>query len=160
MFDELEINLSELLMIFREMGYDDIYIIDPTCRACDPDESDSRRRWMLAFEQIRYESNRDDNSDARNLLNTTMEISTFTRLPSQLGKHARYQSEPLQNTMFNNITVFNMSIATTIALYAIISYVVYSQRGGRKTYKRRKLLKPKNTRNKHRHRNLTRSHYK
>jgi hypothetical protein len=151
MFDTTEINLSELLTIFREMGYVDIYIIDPTCRDChSSNPSRGRLNWHSAFEQVVYQNNR-IKREAFKSLETTLDIITYNR-NTQNNRNSRTNQGSIQNS--NLLTVqqstrnsttylYQVSSGIAITLAAFIAFFAYMSRqqsGGRKTHKKKRIF--------------------
>jgi hypothetical protein len=150
MFDTNEINLSELLTIFREMGYEDIYIIDPTCRDCDSSNpSRGRLNWHSAYEQVAYENTK-IKREAFKSLETTLDIITYNR-NTQNNRNSRTNRGSIQtpNSLIiqqssrnpNSTYLYQVStgIAITLATFlALFAYMSRQQSGGKKTYKNKK----------------------
>jgi hypothetical protein len=156
MFDSKKINLSELLAIFRDMGYVDIYIIDPTCRYCKPPTNTQEERltamrklWLTPFEQIVHTNAKNKReTDYSKLVFSTLEIITFYR--KSQNKNSRDTQELIQTQTQNDgklssneINFYNVSSGMILTLSAIIAYFAYiymNKRGGKKTRKNKNIL--------------------
>jgi hypothetical protein len=155
MFDTNEINLSELLTIFREMGYVDIYIIDPTCRDCDSSNpSRGRLNWHSAYEQVAYENTK-IKREAFESLKTTLDIITYNR-NTQNNRNSRTNQGSIQNSnslivqqSSRNSTTYLYQVSTGIAItlaafIAFFAYMSRQQSGGRKTHKKKRIFSTSN----------------
>jgi hypothetical protein len=138
MFDENEIYLSELLTIFRDMGYQDIFIIDPTCRKCSSNPSRGFINWLSAFERVLYQNSK-NKREAFAIFRGTLDIITYKR-NTRANTISTRNRDSIQTA--NSIDLFSVStgIVITLATFlAFISYMYRDQRGGtRKTYKNKK----------------------
>jgi hypothetical protein len=140
MFHENEIDLSELLTIFRDMGYQDIYIIDPTCRDCaTSNPTRARKHWLTAFEQVLYDNSK-EKREAYTMLGNTRDIITYNRTP-QNNRNSITARNTIQEP--KSIYLFSVSTGITIALtmfIAVLASMSMHQSGGRKTYKNKKRI--------------------
>jgi hypothetical protein len=127
MFNENTIDLSELLTIFRDMGYVDIFIIDPTCRYCTSNPSRGRRNLFSIMEQLLYQ-NVTTKREVGQLINTTSEIITFKRKYRENRNSRRNQLIPRSSDfIFTNIS--SGMIIGLSALILLISYII-TKKGG------------------------------